>query len=508
MSNALDTLKSIPQWICYKNEVKQEGDKPIKTPKNPHTGYNGSSTNPDSWSDFLTAVGAKKRYNMDGLGWVFTEDVGIVGIDLDDCIDDDGIKPWAQSIVDSIYSYTEVSPSGKGLHIFIYGMIAKALGPVPDSDIEIYARARYFTMTGNHVEGTPHTIATRQEAIDNLWKTESERRRESKKKEKPQTNNRQIASIQVTGDLSAYTEKAYIDEIAKLSATYDGCECRNDTLNRVAFNLGQFIEAGLLNRGDIESVLLSVSLQVGLDDVSARKTIQSGINSGIRSPRTNWPEPNRSQPELQEETIPEFDYELPTDADLIYHERVSEYLDFISGKWGLHQDTVNEFKLGYCDSCPTSPYSASITVPYYDIDSLVDIRHRLMSPNGQGVYRPEIENMPRRLFNIAAVSEDDWAIMVNREFNTMRVHQEHLPVIGLPKTFKRGWTSSLKELEMIYIALDPGMEKAAQAIGKMLVAEGIEARIASMPFSPVDMLNKYGCSIGDFCKFIKQSWVV
>jgi hypothetical protein len=504
---ALETLKLLPQWVFYKNEVKKAGEKPAKMPKSPHTGYNAKSTDKMTWASFLNAVRAKKRYQGDGLGWVFTEEAGIVGIDLDDCIDEAGqFEEWATKIVDSLRSYTEISPSGRGLHIFAYGKIPKALGPVPGSKIEIYNRARYFTVTGDMLPGSISKISERQDALDNLWQTESKRRRAEKVKKSPIQQPQNIKkTVALSENLEKYTEKALLDEIATLSMATEGC--RNDTLNRCAFNLGQFIEAGLLDQTETETTLLSLGTQLGLSQSEAEKTITSGIRGGINNPRANWPERNEVRAKQTADTQ-EIAPELPKN-DIAYHQAITtEHLELLKNQWGLSSDTVNHFKVGYCGECPTSPYSASFVTPYYDIDNLVDIRHHLLAPNGQGSYRPEIEGYPPHLFNLNGL-DDDWAILVNREPNTMLLYKElGLPTVGLPSTFKVEWLAVFDGLKKVFIALDPGQRVAARRIGRLLVNQGIDARISTLPFSPVDMMIKYGCSSGDFFRFIEQSWGV
>jgi hypothetical protein len=504
MIEALETLKSIPQWVCYKNEIKALGEKPAKMPKNPMTGGNASSTNSETWGTFLNATRAKKCYQMSGLGWVFTEETGIVGIDLDGCIDEAGrVETWADEIVQAIHSYTEISPSGRGLHIFVYGKIPKALGPAPGSQIEMYSRARYFTMTGDILPGSFEKIAHRQEALDNLWKNESERRRQENKPSRRRQETSSAPPACPTDKLKAYTEKAYLDEIAKLSMAGPGC--RNDTLNRVAFNLGQFIEADLLSQTEVEITLFNLAIQLGLSDREASATIQSGINGGLNNPRTNWPTDDPDDPQdtpMQSELPP-----IPHN-DLIYHEAITPHLDLLFNRWGLVKETVETFKIGYCDACPTSLYSPSFTTPYYLAGDLVDIRHRLLSPNGQGAYRPEIEGYPVHLFDGGLAKEDDRVILVNREFNAMLLAQHYFPVLGLPSTFKREWLKEFEGIKQVYIALDPGQGGAAQGIGQLLARSGIDARVCSLPFSPRDMLVRYGCSLEDFGRFIEQGWGV
>jgi len=462
-------------------------------PKNPHTGGNASSTNSQTWGTFLEAIQAKKVYQMDGLGWVFTEEIGIVGIDLDNCIDEAGqIVGWAKKIIEAIHSYTEISPSGRGVHLLVYGKIPKALGPTPGGQIEMYAKGRYFTVTGQKVLGLSEKITNCQTAIDELWKAENERRRQKNKSQ--QVSN--SPKINTSDNLKSYTEKAYLDEITTLSMASPGC--RNDTLNRVAFNLGQFIEAGLLGQTEIEITLFNLAKQVGLGDREALATIQSGIKGGINNPRSNWPESGDSGKLSDDLALPH--------NDLAYHEAITPHLDFILTRWGLSPETVKAFKVGYCGACPTSPYSASFTVPYYTAGDLVDIRHRLLSPNGAGRYRPEVENYPVHIFDGGLVDADDRVILVNREFNAMLLSQNHFPVLGLPSTFRPEWLSSLTQIKQVYIALDPGQEVAARNIGLLLAHNGIDARVCSLPFSPRDMLIKYGCSLGDFSRFIEQGW--
>jgi primase-polymerase (primpol)-like protein len=77
-------------------------------------------TDPATWTDYRTAASAVASVYYDGVGFVLGD--GVVGIDLDDCRDPvtGEITPEAQEIVRRLHSYTEVSPSGTGLHIFVF----------------------------------------------------------------------------------------------------------------------------------------------------------------------------------------------------------------------------------------------------------------------------------------------------------------------------------------------------------------------------------------------------
>lgn len=119
---------------------------------------------------------------LEGIGYVLAADDQIAGIDLDGCIVDGRIVPEAQQIIDAISSYTEVSPSGRGVKIFV---VAKKPSYARSRServngfdhIEVYDRARFFVVTGNQVSGTPSTIESRQSEMDELcnrlWPTKN-----------------------------------------------------------------------------------------------------------------------------------------------------------------------------------------------------------------------------------------------------------------------------------------------------------------------------------------------
>ena len=101
------------------------------------------------------------------MGFVFTYDDPFVGIDLDKCRDAETGKTedWAQKVIDDLNSYTEISPSGTGYHIIVKGKMPED-GANRKGRLEVYEKGRYFTVTGDHVEGTPEAINERQEALN------------------------------------------------------------------------------------------------------------------------------------------------------------------------------------------------------------------------------------------------------------------------------------------------------------------------------------------------------
>ncbi|ELZ68779.1 hypothetical protein C457_10976 [Haloferax prahovense DSM 18310] len=102
----------------------------------------------------------------DGIGFVFTQDDPIVGVDLDDCRDPEtgDVDEDAQDIIERLDSYTEISPSGTGYHVLINGDLPE--GRNRRGHIELYDTARFFTVTGDRVGNTPGHVKRRQDALE------------------------------------------------------------------------------------------------------------------------------------------------------------------------------------------------------------------------------------------------------------------------------------------------------------------------------------------------------
>lgn len=171
-------LKATPRWVGWRFNRKPDGALG-KVPQN--VNGNASAHESKNWMTFDDAVAfvrerlASGRWPLGGgIGFVFTDDDDIGGVDLDGCRDPatGQIASWAKRVL-SLFdgAYVEVSPSGKGFHIITRGApdkLAKTERAVPaevlDGDlvpegeghapcIEAYVTKRFFTMTGNHATG-------------------------------------------------------------------------------------------------------------------------------------------------------------------------------------------------------------------------------------------------------------------------------------------------------------------------------------------------------------------
>lgn len=165
-------LKALRNWCVWRYE---DIGSP-KATKVPYcaTGHNHASTDdPSTWASFAEALNRYTIDKFDGIGFMFSEDDPYTFIDLDDPAKLATGKPNPNHALDlerqikifkEFDSYSEVSPSGSGLHIIVKGKV-----PVGRrrSFVEIYSSKRYATFTGSIYLDKP--IEYRQDVLMQLW---------------------------------------------------------------------------------------------------------------------------------------------------------------------------------------------------------------------------------------------------------------------------------------------------------------------------------------------------
>jgi hypothetical protein len=179
---ALAELAQLDQWVISK-PVQRRGkiDKPPFSPILDGTHdepWMCSHSNASHWASYQDAQIALVCFGFSWLGFVFHVVDPYSGIDIDGCAKPgverittlDDLEAWAQRIVELVNSYTEISPSGKGVKIFVRGKVAAQVtySMGAHKGIEIYSSKRYFTVTGAHLPGTPLEIREAQGALDQL----------------------------------------------------------------------------------------------------------------------------------------------------------------------------------------------------------------------------------------------------------------------------------------------------------------------------------------------------
>ncbi|MDN6182422.1 MAG: phage/plasmid primase, P4 family, partial [Staphylococcus equorum] len=142
-------LKQLKNWCVWK--FQERNGKKTKIPFNAETGEFAKSNDKSTWSNYETAVNAE---GVDGIGFFF--EPPYLGIYIDDIDDDlhryqhgDKLDNIVNEFNEAFKSYTEVSPSGNGLHIIVKGKIPGSRRR--KGNIEMYDSGRFFTMTGKRI---------------------------------------------------------------------------------------------------------------------------------------------------------------------------------------------------------------------------------------------------------------------------------------------------------------------------------------------------------------------
>ncbi len=177
----LDDLANSPIWVAWREETRKrkEGRK-AKVPYSPHTGRGARvPSDPSTWGTRKQAYRRWRKLNGDGqkggVGIVLGElDEGhvLMGLDLDRCFNKKGVLlSWADEIVDRFNTYTEVSPSNRGVKLFFLargedtdeidrllgGTARKTFSAGKHREVAI-DRGRYYAVTDDQLEDTPDTM--------------------------------------------------------------------------------------------------------------------------------------------------------------------------------------------------------------------------------------------------------------------------------------------------------------------------------------------------------------
>src|ERR1019366_3103086 len=116
-----DSLTELDQWVVWRYETRAGGS-PTKVPyqADPNSSSMASTTDPSTWAPYPLSQHSLSSNKYSGAGFVFSASDPFCGIDIDDCLTDEGSpKPWAVPILERFAdSYAEISPSGKGVKIW------------------------------------------------------------------------------------------------------------------------------------------------------------------------------------------------------------------------------------------------------------------------------------------------------------------------------------------------------------------------------------------------------
>lgn len=168
IANIPAELKKLKNWVGWKLIPNKDNPKKLdKVPMDVLADKFAKSNNPDTWTDFDTALDLAVQRNYDGIGFMFTPPY--IGIDLDHCVEQNGnISAMALDILKTANCYCEYSPSGTGIHLILKGTIKRSR-KLSKIGLEIYGKGRFFTFTGSRLTAYSADVGDRVEAIQAIW---------------------------------------------------------------------------------------------------------------------------------------------------------------------------------------------------------------------------------------------------------------------------------------------------------------------------------------------------
>ena len=197
INNIPAELKNLKQWVLWKSEQKPGAKKPTKIPYQTN-GKRADTMNPETWGEFdevfekyqepsikyqedtppnplllerelqTSNIEHRTSFEYSGIGFVFSANDEYCGLDFDDYIDDAGVvSETVINWIERFDSYTEISQSGKGIHIIIKGLIPGTKRR--KGKFEVYESGRYFAFTGELYDTNYYVIQERQGVLDGFY---------------------------------------------------------------------------------------------------------------------------------------------------------------------------------------------------------------------------------------------------------------------------------------------------------------------------------------------------
>jgi putative DNA primase/helicase len=173
-------MRALRQWLIWRFEAhEQQGKKPRKMPYyaagGRRIGKQGDERDRARLVTYDEALRHAPAEGKGGIGFAFLPNDGLAGIDLDGAFDEEvdkqsgEIKRWpserTRGIVGACASFTEISPSGKGLHIYVKTDVVGEFKSFKNNSIgvEVFCSAQFFTFTGQRFGDAPLELASLDE---------------------------------------------------------------------------------------------------------------------------------------------------------------------------------------------------------------------------------------------------------------------------------------------------------------------------------------------------------
>jgi putative DNA primase/helicase len=172
-------LTSAASWLVWRMVQMPGEKKPRKIPYYPlsgrqRQGAQGSAEDLEGLTTFERAVAAAVKGRWSGVGLAMLKSNSLVAVDFDDCVAEDGsVDQRVSHLCEGTYS--EISPSGRGVRAFFTGTLADRKDLKSDLKVEFFCGAGYVTVTGNltpdcEMWGWQDTVAPLNERVVGFYK--------------------------------------------------------------------------------------------------------------------------------------------------------------------------------------------------------------------------------------------------------------------------------------------------------------------------------------------------
>ncbi|MCK4270360.1 MAG: DUF3987 domain-containing protein [Methanogenium sp.] len=154
-----DELKEYNQWLLWRLENKRKI--PLSV-----AGRKTDPTRADMPFELVARVSQNSMFS--GIGFSFQKHDPFVAIDYDHILDESGNieDPEIEDEIQHLNSYTEISPSGTGLHVIVKGNRQDGWKTGARKGCrELYFSGRYFTITGELYRESPTVIREIEEDL-------------------------------------------------------------------------------------------------------------------------------------------------------------------------------------------------------------------------------------------------------------------------------------------------------------------------------------------------------
>ena len=166
---AFAELTKLPGWLCWGRPVAAGA----KISKAPISALDGSQSGwREKRTSYATATAYAAKHGLAGVGFLANPKWNLVFGDIDRCVVDGKLQPWAREIIGKVpETYCEFSPSGTGLRFVARGAGKLASKNADGTGVELHSGdgGNFVTLTGRWIKSSPGDLNAAPETIKKMY---------------------------------------------------------------------------------------------------------------------------------------------------------------------------------------------------------------------------------------------------------------------------------------------------------------------------------------------------